>query len=637
VSPCLPGRMGDEYELKLELTPEQVTSLSRSSLLRSLTCERAAAQRLFSTYFDTPARKLREREMALRVRRMGRRHVQTLKVPANGTSGLQHFKEFECEIKGERPQLSSITEKRLRSFIDREKLADSVAPVFVTDFARRRLRLELGETTIELALDRGEIRSGDRSLPICEAELELVSGRPSRIYELALALHESVPFRLESRTKARRGYDLATNAVPPPVHGERPVLAPDISLRDAILTIARACRDHFRANEPAVLGGTNPEGIHQMRVGIRRLRALLQAVRRFLPPARFEPLARELSWLQSELGPARDWDVFIAESLEPLAVSQPEDTGLAQLFADSGALRRTAYERARAALRSPRYARLVLRLNLWLAQDDLPASSPLLAAPGSAKPCADESVPATAKEVMAKQRGKRRRGGGGRRQHDEAQLFLDEPLTEEDPSLPAGMADPHVGSLRTRHAGNLRSPKVRADPRLDGPARAFAEELFVKRERRLRKRGRGRDTLDEAQLHRLRIEAKKVRYAFEFFGSLFEGKAVAKAIRALSAIQDSLGGLNDAAIGRRLLQEMAQAHPEYDAAPEIAHATGLVTGWQVCRLVEGRSHFDRCWKHYKTVALGAGAVGANAYARSRGRRKRTSRPVPARKSGQSST
>ncbi len=602
MSPRLPGRIGDEYELKLELTPAQVTSLSRNPLLHSLTCDRAAAQRLFSTYFDTPARRLREREMALRVRRMGRRRVQTLKVPANGTSGLQHFKEYECEIKGERPQLSSITEKHLRTFIDKEKLADSVAPVFVTDFARRRLRLALEETTIELALDRGEIRSGDRSMPICEAELELVSGRPSRIYELALALHESVPFRLESRTKARRGYDLATNVVPPPVYGERPALASGISLRDAILTIARACRDHFRANEPAVLGGTNPEGIHQMRVGIRRLRALLQAVRRFLPTVRFELLSGELGWLQRELGPARDWDVFIAESLEPLAAGQPEDTGLAQLLADAGALRCTAYERARAAVRGPRYSRLVLQLNLWLSQDDMPTNGPLLAARGSARPCADESAPATAKDVMAKQSSKRRRRGHGRRQHDEALLFLDEPLTEEDPSPPAEMADPHVGSPETRRAGNL-SPGVRVDPRLDRPAREFAEELFAERDRKLRKRGRNREKLDEAQLHRLRIEAKKMRYAFEFFGGLFEGKAVAKAVRALSAIQDSLGGLNDAATGRSLLQELAQVYPEDGGRPEIAHATGLVTGWQVCRLVEGRSHFDRCWKRYKKLAL----------------------------------
>jgi len=601
--PLCPWKIQDEYELKLALTPEQVDKLSHSRLLHSLTRDRAATQRLFSTYFDTPSRSLQAREMALRVRRIGRRRVQTLKVAANGPTGLQHFKEFEVEIHGERPQLSGIKEKSLRAFIKKENLGEQVEPVFVTDFARRRRRLVMAETIIELAMDRGEIRSGGRTMPICEVELELISGQPSRLYELALALQESVPFRLESRTKARRGYDLAMNVVPPPIYGERPVLAPEISLRDAIMAIARACRDHFRANEPAVLGGTDPEGIHQMRVGIRRLRALLQAVSSVLPPARFEPLAEELNWLQSELGPARDWDVFIADTLEPLAASQPADTGLSQILADAGALRSAAYERARAALHTSRYARLVLQLNLWLAEGFLPAKDPLLAVPGSAKPCLDESAPAAANKALAKHHGKPRRSGEVPLQRDEGQLLGDVWLAKDVSRAPAVMSDPHVWPPSAHGADTGLSPQVTVDPRLDGSALAFAEDLFATRDRKLRKRGRDHQKLDEAHLHRLRIEAKKVRYAFEFFGSLFESKAVKKAIKALSAIQDSLGGLNDAAIGHRLLDELAQAHSEDSAAAAIAHARGLVTGWQTSRLVVGRSHFDRCWKRYKKIAL----------------------------------
>jgi inorganic triphosphatase YgiF len=591
--------MGDEYELKLELTPEQVKSLPRNPLVRSLTQGRSVAQKLHNTYFDTPTRSLDAHEMALRVRRMGRRRMQTLKVRANGSSGLQHFKEFECDIKGEQPQLSNIPEKDLRALIVKENLAAGVAPIFTTDFTRRRWRLSLEETTIELALDQGEIRSGDRTLPICEAELELISGRPSRIFELALSLQESMPFRLETRTKARRGYDLAANFVAQPVYGERPALAPDISLRNAILSVARACRDHFRANEPAVLGGTDPEGIHQMRVGIRRLRALLQAVRRFLPPARYEPLARELGWLQRELGPARDWDVFIADCLEPLAALQPEDAGQARLLADAGALRIAAYEEARAALRSPRYARLVLQLNLCLAQDDAPGNRPLLALPGMAKPWRDTATSEAAKEGPGKRRRERSRGGDVQQQYGEAPLFFD--VSPDDDAAPRQSGK--AASLKELHSVSLLSRRHAADPRLDEPARTFADQLFAERGRKLKKRGRGHEQLDKAQLHRLRIQAKKLRYALEFFGSLFEGKAIGKAIKALSALQDSLGGLNDAAVGHRLLHELERAHPEYDLTPEVAHAFGLVTGWQTRRLAEGRAKFGQCWKHYEGVEL----------------------------------
>ncbi|HEX9792083.1 MAG TPA: CYTH and CHAD domain-containing protein [Kiloniellales bacterium] len=595
--------MGDEYELKLELTPEQVRSLPRNPLVKSLSQGRSATQKLYSTYFDTPTRSLDAHEMALRVRRMGRRRMQTLKVRANGPSGLQHFKEFECDIAGEHPQLSNIMEKGLRALIDKEKLAESVAPVFTTDFTRRRWRLSLQETTIELALDQGEIRSGDRTLPICEAELELISGRPSRIFELALSLQESMPFRLESRTKARRGYDLAADFVPQPVYGERPALARNISLRNAILSVARTCRDHFRANEPAVLSSTDPEGIHQMRVGIRRLRALLQAVRRFLPPARYEPLARELGWLQRELGPARDWDVFIADCLEPLASLQPEDAGLARLLADAGALRATAYEGARTALRSPRYARLVLQLNLSLAQDNVPGNRPLLALPGMAKPWLDTARSGPAKEASGKRRRKRARSGDDQQPYDEAPLFMDAAPAKDVVQRQAGKAYTRVAPLKELRADSMLSRRHAADPGLDEPARTFAEQLFAERGRKLKKCARGHEQLDEAQLHKLRIEAKKLRYAIEFFGNLFEGKATGKTTKALSALQDSLGGLNDAAVGHRLLQELVHAHPDYGSAPEIAHAFGLVNGWQAHRLAEGRSKFGLCWKHYEDVAL----------------------------------
>jgi inorganic triphosphatase YgiF len=592
--------MGDEYELKLELTPDQVRSLPSNPLVRSLTQGRSSAQKLHSTYFDTPTRSLDAHEMALRVRRMGRRRMQTLKVRANGPSGLQHFKEFESDITGEYPQLSNITEKDLRALIDKESLDENVAPVFTTEFTRRRWRLSLEETTIELALDLGEIRSGDRTLPICEAELELISGRPSRIFELALSLQESMPFRLESRTKARRGYDLAANFVPQPVYGERPALAPDISLRNAILSVSRACRDHFRANEPAVLGSIDPEGIHQMRVGIRRLRALLQAVRHFLPPTRFEPLAQELGWLQRELGPPRDWDVFIADCLEPLTALQPEDAGLAQMLADAGVLRIAAYEGARTALRSPRYARLVLQLNLCLAQDDVMGKRPLLALPGMAKPWLDTATSVPAKEVSGKRRRKRSRGGDvQQQQYGEASLFLEASPDEDAAPRQAGKAAP----LKELSADSMRPWRNAADPCLDEPARIFADHLFAKRGRKLKKRGHGHEHLDEAQLHKLRIEAKKMRYALEFFGNLFEGKMISKAIKALSSLQDSLGGLNDAAVGRRLLKELVRTHPDYDAPPQIAHAFGLVTGWQANRLAEGRSRFGQCWKHYEDVAL----------------------------------
>src|SRR6185295_12818329 len=65
--------------------------------------------KLESAYFDTPDQWLSGNRMALRVRKIGRKRIQTLKAPAPGPSGLQNFLEIEAEIGSDRPQLEAVT------------------------------------------------------------------------------------------------------------------------------------------------------------------------------------------------------------------------------------------------------------------------------------------------------------------------------------------------------------------------------------------------------------------------------------------------------------------------------------------------------------------------------------------------
>ncbi len=380
--------MHEEYELKLALSPEQLEKLPRNPLLRALTHDRKAPIRLFSTYYDTPAGLLHKRAMALRVRRAGRTRTQTLKVKANGTSGLQHFQEYESPLPGDGPDLNRVDSPQLKAMFEETGLAAQIGPVFTTDFARRKIRVRLSDSEIEVALDRGTIRSGDNSMPICEAELELVSGNPARIYELALALRDSVAFRLEFRTKAGRGYALAMNAPARPVTGAKPALTHDLTASRAWAAIAHACRDQIQGNEPAVLNGPggDPEGVHQMRVGIRRLRAAIRTFQPILDAESVAYLKAELSWMQGELGPARDWDVFATETLPPVQAALPDEAAFSALVSASEAARRQAYDRAHTAIADPRYVRLLLRLNLWLQEGTLVAGRGEDVAPGGTEP-----------------------------------------------------------------------------------------------------------------------------------------------------------------------------------------------------------------------------------------------------------
>lgn len=513
--------MHHEYELKLALTPEQLQKLSRHALLQSLARGKTASRRLVSTYFDTPAGMLRKRAIALRVRQAGRQRTQTVKVPGNSLSGLQHFEEHEVQIDGDRPQLDRIDDPALRELFETSNLADQIGPVFKTDFARRKYLLRLADSEIELALDHGEIRSGSQTEPICEAELELVSGRPARIFELALALQESIPFRLEARTKARRGFDLAMNVTPEPVRATDPGLSPSMSVTSAFTAIAHKCCEQIRANEGAVMAAVDPEGVHQMRVGIRRLRAAIQTFRPVLDPETHAFLEEELGWLQKALGPARDWDVFLTETLPGVEQRVPDEHCFEGLREAVQRTQRSAYEAAHAAIQAPRYARLLLRLNLEL---------------------------------------------------EEGSLFTRLPAASDGQGGP-GIMD-------------------------------FAASVLAKRHKKVLKAGRGHDGLSTQELHRLRIEAKKLRYAAEFFRGLYPAKKAKRFVKSLAAIQDALGAVNDARVTRGLLGELriaATSAPSYNKAL-TERSVGLVLGWQAARLDSRLRGFRNIWNVYVEAA-----------------------------------
>jgi triphosphatase len=356
--------MGDEIELKLAIAPERIGDLRRLELLRRLAEKRAITRQLSTVYFDTPEQTLSKRGIALRIRSLGRRRIQTIKLPAEGPGGLQIQREVETPVEGDRPDLDKIADPRLRLLFADPVIAEGLTPSFATEFRRTSWPLRFDGSLIEMALDQGEIRAGDARQPISEIELELKEGRPEHIFELALALQAELPMTMGRETKAARGYALLTGAEPRPLKATLSGLLPTMSARDAFAVAARNCLAQMRGNEAPAQRGEDPEGIHQLRVGLRRLRALVTAYRDTLSPAAHAFLSRELRWLQQELNPARDWDVFIATTLEPVAARVP---GLEAGTEAARELRALAQDRAQAALAAPRYTAFMLRCYHWLA------------------------------------------------------------------------------------------------------------------------------------------------------------------------------------------------------------------------------------------------------------------------------
>ena len=153
---------------------------------------------------------------------------------------------------------------------------------------------------------------------------------------------------------------------PAAVKAERLELAKNATVDDMVGAVFAACLQHWTANEAAALYGRDPEGVHEMRVALRRIRTALSDFQEVIPAAQVTWLKRETKWLVTSLDAARDWDVFLLELLAPVEAARPRDPGLSELRAAAGVERDKGYARAQAAIRSSRYSALVERMRRWL-------------------------------------------------------------------------------------------------------------------------------------------------------------------------------------------------------------------------------------------------------------------------------
>ena len=112
------------------------------------------------------------------------------------------------------------------------------------------------------------------------------TARPTALYDLALELDALSPLQLETRSKSVRGYALARASRRPCTRPRRWRSAAAPRVDEAIGAILRACLQHWCANEAAALDGRDPEGVHQMRVALRRLRSAVSVFGRLIAPER---------------------------------------------------------------------------------------------------------------------------------------------------------------------------------------------------------------------------------------------------------------------------------------------------------------------------------------------------------------
>lgn len=361
--------MSMEIELKLAVEEISADVLSQHPLVRRYASGECEMLRVENSYYDTPDLLLQKSGFALRLRRSGDRWLQTVKSCGNSAAGFHQRSEWEMPVSGNSLELKRFDDPRLRELLDDHKVKKSLAPLFRTDSNRTIWLLETAdESRIELVLDQGEITSGSKTETISEIELELQAGKPAGLLQAALALARDLPLHLLNTSKSERGYILGGFSSPVGVRKSKsPKLKKRWSAEDAFVFIMRWAVEQLQTNEEILTRSPeNTEGVHKIRVATRRMRSCLRLYRPLIPRQLSQQIDDRIKRITTALGPARDWDVFIDETLHPMARSFPHHEMLQKLLTLSQQQRAAAYRAATAEVGSKEHTCTLLGLALWL-------------------------------------------------------------------------------------------------------------------------------------------------------------------------------------------------------------------------------------------------------------------------------
>ena len=175
-------------EIELKFLLDELTSSELGARVKALKLAngRPKTRTLRSIYLDTPEHALKKAGIALRLRRDGRRWIQTVKTKAELHGGLSQVGEVENPAPGGRLCLEAIPDAAVREEVVRRVNGAPLQPVCETVIRRSASELSLEDgTRAELAIDVGEIRAGERSAELREVEIELIEGSPGGLFDIA--------------------------------------------------------------------------------------------------------------------------------------------------------------------------------------------------------------------------------------------------------------------------------------------------------------------------------------------------------------------------------------------------------------------------------------------------------------------
>ncbi|MEO8836224.1 MAG: CHAD domain-containing protein [Caldimonas sp.] len=324
-----------EIELKFGVPDGAAPAVDRA--LRQLG---ARSQTIESRYWDTVDARLAAAHLALRLRKSGGRWEQTLKGP--GPNAVERLEETvprrgAWDKEGPDTDLSLHVGSEGGALLQAALTPHGAGPaplllVHRSVVRRRALEVIAAGGTVEIAFDRGVIEAGGASLPVCEVEIELKGGEPTVLIGFGRANADAHGMWLSTLSKAARGERLARatqGSSPSRAVKARPAaLDREMSGQDIFRALVASCLEQVLANASVLAAGTlDDDAVHQLRVGLRRLRTAwreLEPWRGSLSP-HWEAPAKEVF---RSLGEYRDRHSIAAAMQQHLATAGSPDPTL---------------------------------------------------------------------------------------------------------------------------------------------------------------------------------------------------------------------------------------------------------------------------------------------------------------------
>lgn len=189
--------MGIEYEVKFRATP---------ATLQALIAEfgkDAQVYQMETTYYDTPSGALSALRYTLRRRMENEKSICTLKTPADNLGR----KELEIECDNIENAINTLCQMGAPADFH-TAVQEGLIPVCGAKFTRLAVPVSFGTARLELAMDQGQLSGGDRTVPLCEVEVELKDGNRDAVMLFAMELAARYPLQQETASKFRRALAL---------------------------------------------------------------------------------------------------------------------------------------------------------------------------------------------------------------------------------------------------------------------------------------------------------------------------------------------------------------------------------------------------------------------------------------------